>query len=311
MKKLIYICLFMSSFMWSQTQKSEETEVNIPSEKVTVKGTLLTPIKVSKPKLVIIIPGSGPTDRNGNQGQIKTNATKFLAEALAKKGIASYRYDKSAIELSKKKDFKEEDVLFSDFITDAKSVVNYFKKDKRFSKIIISGHSQGSLVGMPEANNVDAYISLEGAGRPIDAVLIEQIDKQAPFLTAQTKIVLDSLSQGHIVKNVPLALVSLFRNSVQPFMISWLRYNPQKEIKKIRVPILVVNGTKDIQVSVKDAELLHNANPKSDLLIIENMNHIFKEIKGDITENRQSYTNPKLPIIPSLLDGIVKFINKI
>ena len=311
MKKLIYICLFMSSFMWSQTQKSEETEVNIPSEKVTVKGTLLTPIKVTKPKLVIIIPGSGPTDRNGNQGQIKTNATKFLAEALAKKGIASYRYDKSAIELSKKKDFKEEDVLFSDFITDAKAVVNYFKKDKRFSKIIISGHSQGSLVGMPEANNVDAYISLEGAGRPIDAVLIEQIDKQAPFLTAQTKIVLDSLRQGHIVKNVPLALVSLFRNSVQPFMISWLRYNPQKEIKKIRVPILVVNGTKDIQVSVKDAELLHNANPKSDLLIIENMNHIFKEIKGDITENRQSYTNPKLPIIPSLLDGIVKFINKI
>jgi len=311
MKKLLYLVLFATSILNAQSKDITAKELSIPSAKITVNGTLLTPDKVKNPKLVILIPGSGPTDRNGNQGQIQTNATKFLAQALADNAIASYRYDKSALALAKKKDFKEEDVTFSDFITDAKAVISYFKKDNRFSKIIVAGHSQGSLVGMVVANNADAFISLDGAGRPIDAILIEQISKQAPFLEKDTQMVLDSLKQGYLVKNVPPMLVSLFRPSVQPFMINWMRYNPQAEIKKVRVPILIINGTKDIQVPVKDADLLYNANRKSQLVIIDNMNHIFKEIKGDLTENMQSYTNPKLPIMNSLVKTVVAFINKI
>ena len=311
MKKILYIVLLATGVISAQIGDVTVKELNIPSVKITVNGTLIMPNKVIKPKLVIIIPGSGPTDRNGNQGQLQTNATKYLAEALGTKGIASYRYDKSAIALSKQKDFKEENVTFDAFITDAKAVVSYFKKDDRFSKIVVAGHSQGSLVGMEVANFADAYISLDGAGRPIDQILIEQISTQAPFLEKDTKTILDSLKQGHLVKNVPSVLVSLFRPSVQPFMINWMRYNPQKEIKKIKVPILIINGTKDIQVPVKDADLLYNANPKSQLAIIDNMNHIFKEIKGDVTENRQSYTNPKLPVMSSLVKTIVDFINKI
>jgi len=311
MKKILYLLLLTAGVVSAQSLDLTAKELSIPSVKVTVNGTLLTPDKVKKSKLVILIPGSGPTDRNGNQGQIQTNATKFLAQALAENAIASYRYDKSALALVKQKDFKEEDVTFSNFMTDAKAVISYFKKDNRFSKIIVAGHSQGSLVGMVVANNADAFISLDGAGRPIDAILIEQISKQAPFLEKDTQMVLDSLKQGHLVKNVPAMLVSLFRPSVQPFMINWMRYNPQVEIKKVTVPILIINGTKDIQVPVKDADLLHQANSKSDLIIIDNMNHIFKEIKGDITENRQSYTNPKLPIMSGLVKAVVTFINKI
>jgi len=311
MKKILFICLFISSFLWSQTKDVTTTDVAIPSTKITVNGTLLVPNKVIKPKLVIIIPGSGPTDRNGNQGQLQTNATKYLAEALADKNIASYRYDKSVIALVKQKDFKEENVTFSDFIDDANAVVSYFKKDDRFSKIIVAGHSQGSLVAMLVANQTDGYISLDGAGRPIDAVLIEQIDKQAPFLSEQTKTVLDSLRQDLQVKNVPQMLMSIFRPSVQPFIRDWMHYNPQTEIKKVSVPILLINGSKDVQVPVTDAELLHNSNPKSELIIIDNMNHIFKEIKGDLTENMQSYTNLKLPIMSNLVKAVVGFINKI
>jgi len=311
MKNIIYLCLFVSGFLWSQTKDIRATEVDVPSVKLTVNGTLLLPDKVKSPKLVIFIQGSGPTDRNGNQGQIQTNATKYLAEALSEYGIASYRYDKSAIALSKKKNFKEEDVTFNDFIDEAKAVVKYFKKDDRFSKIIVAGHSQGSLVAMLVANETDAYISLDGAGRPIDEVILEQITNQAPFLEKDTKTVLDSLKQGKIVKNVPPMLLSVFRPSVQPFMINWMQYNPQTEIKNVRVPILLINGSKDIQVPVSDAQLLHKANPKSTLKIIDNMNHIFKEIKGDVTENRQSYTNPKLPIMSSLIKEMLDFINRI
>jgi len=311
MKNLIYILLLTSGMLMGQSHNFTASEVDIPSAKVKVKGTLLTPNKVAKPKLVIIIPGSGPTDRNGNQGLIQTNATKYLAEALSDKNIATYRYDKSALTLVKQKNFKEENVKFDDFVCEAKSVVNYFKAKKQFSKIIVAGHSQGSLVAMLVANLAEAYISLEGAGRPIDAILLEQISKQAPFLEKDTQMVLDSLKQGHLVKNVPSMLVSLFRPSVQPFLISWMKYNPQIEIKKIKVPALLINGSKDIQVPVLDAQQLHVANPKSELVLIKNMNHIFKEIKGDITENRQSYTNPKLPVMPGLVKAVVDFINKI
>jgi uncharacterized protein len=311
MKNIFYLCLFVSGVLWSQTKDITATEVNIPSVKLTVNGTLLFPNKVKNPKLVIFIQGSGPTDRNGNQGQIQTNATKYLAEALSEYGIASYRYDKSAIALSKKKNFKEEEVTFNDFIDDAKAVVKYFKKDDRFSKIIVAGHSQGSLVAMLVANQTDAYISLDGAGRPIDEVILEQIANQAPFLEKDTKTVLDSLKQGKIVKNVPPMLLSVFRPSAQPFMINWMQYNPQNEIKNVQVPILLINGSKDIQVPISDAELLHKANPKSTLKIIDNMNHIFKEIKGGIAENRQSYTNPKLKIMSSLVKEMRDFINRI
>jgi len=311
MKKLIYILFFTANIVVGQTQKFIASQVDIPSVKVTINGTLLTPNHIKKPKLVIIIPGSGPTDRNGNQGLIQTNATKYLAESLSDKNIATYRYDKSALALAKQKGFKEESVKFDDFIEDAKAVVTFFKAKKQFSKIIVAGHSQGSLVAMLVANQADGYISLDGAGRPIDEILIEQISKQAPFLEAQTKTVLDSLKQDLLVKNVPQMLMSVFRPSVQPFIMNWMHYNPQKEIKKVKIPILLINGTKDIQVPVNDAELLHKANPKSELKIIDNMNHVFKEIKGDVTENRQSYTNPKLPVMQSLVAALVTFINKI
>lgn len=313
MKKLVFISLFIfiSYVSVAQTANFTETEVDIPSVKVTVNGTLLMPIDVKKPKLVIFIPGSGPTDRNGNQGLLQTNATKFLAEALSDNKIATYRFDKNVIALVKLKDFKEEDVAFDDYIEETNQIIAYFKKDKKFSKIIIAGHSEGSLVGILVANQTNGFISLDGAGRPIDEILYEQINNQAPFLAAPTKIVLDSLKQGLLVKNVSPMLLSIFRPSVQPYLINWMRYNPQTEIKKLNLPILLINGTKDIQVPVTDAELLHQSNPISTLKIIENMNHIFKEIKGDIQENRQSYTNPNLPIMPNLVKIIVEFVNKI
>jgi len=167
------------------------------------------------------------------------------------------------------------------------------------------------LVAILVANQSDGFISLEGAGRPIAEILYEQINNQAPFLAAPTQVVLDSLKQGQLVKNIPPLLLSVFRPSVQPFLINWMRYNPQSEIKKLSVPILLINGSKDIQVPVTDAELLHQANIKSTFIRIENMNHIFKEIKGDLQENQLSYTKPELPVMPILVETIIEFINKI
>jgi fermentation-respiration switch protein FrsA (DUF1100 family) len=106
-------------------------------------------------------------------------------------------------------------------------------------------------------------------------------------------------------------LASLFRASIQPYMISWIRYNPQVEIAKLKIPILIVNGTKDLQVAVPEAELLKKANPEAELVLIEKMNHIFKEINGDDTENMKSYTNPDLPLATKLVATIIPFVKSL
>ncbi|RZJ29721.1 MAG: alpha/beta hydrolase, partial [Flavobacterium sp.] len=107
------------------------------------------------------------------------------------------------------------------------------------------------------------------------------------------------------------AMASLFRESVQPLWISWMKYDPAQEIQKLKMPILIVNGTQDVQVSVSDAELLKKAKPAATLVIIPDMNHVFKEIKGDRAENMTSYSNPDLPIAKGLADAVNQFIKTI
>jgi hypothetical protein len=313
-KFLVILAFFISQISFSQEITYKELELDIPTQTETIYGTLLTPNSINKPPLVIIIPGSGPTDRNGNNVMMKNNGVKYLAEALSNQKIATYRFDKSVLKFTKKDSLKIKALTFKTFINEAKSIIEYFKNTKNYSKIIIAGHSQGSLVGMVASENnknVNAFISLEGAGRPIDEILIEQINKQAPFLKEETSRVLTELKKGKLVTDYNPMLASLFNKTVQPFLISWIQYNPQNEIKKLEIPILIIQGTKDIQVKIKDAELLHKGNPKSKLELIENMNHIFKEINGAINENMKSYSNPNLPVMPELISEITSFINEI
>ena len=192
------------------------------------------------------------------------------------------------------------------------AVVTFFKTQKKYNHIIIAGHSEGSLIGIIAADkNADAFISLAGAGRTIDLIIEDQIAKQAPSLKAETHDYLALLKKGQTFELKNQMLASLFRESVQPYMISWIKYNPQEEIKKLTIPVLIVNGTKDIQVEVSEAELLKQAKPEAKLSIIENMNHIFKEIKGDKTENMASYTNPDLPVSKALIDTMTQFITSL
>jgi esterase/lipase len=310
MKKTFLIILLSSiTSIFSQEKKVPTQEIEVNS---LIKGTLFSPERVTKhTKLVILIAGSGPTNRNGNQMGTQNNSLKFLAEGLTQNGIAVFSYDKRIFAQMIAKTLDEKTLSFEDFIKDAKDVVSYFKSQKKYAKIIIAGHSEGSLIGMVAANGtVDGFISLAGAGRPIDEVLSEQIAKNSPSMKEATDKNLALLKEGKTFENKNQLLASLFRENVQPYLISWIKYNPQNEIKKLLVPILIINGTRDSQVPPSDAELLHEANPKSELKIIENMNHLFKEVTTD-DENTKSYTNPKLPVIPELIDKMTTFIKSI
>ena len=312
MKKLFYVLLLIASTTAFSQNTSGFTTENIAVNSL-LNGTLYAPIRQNNTtNLVILIAGSGPTNRDGNQIGLTNNSLKFLAESLVKNGIAVYSYDKRIFAQMAAGKLDEASLSFDNFIDDAKAVVLYFKNQKKYHSITIAGHSEGALIGMVAANgNADAYISIAGAGRPIDEVLLEQIGKQAPFLKEEVEKNLATLKSGNTFELKNQMLASLFRASVQPYMISWIKYHPQNEIKKLQIPSLLINGDKDIQVSVQDAQLLQQAKPDAQLQIIPNMNHIFKAIKGDDTENKASYTNPELPICPELTSIITTFIRSL
>lgn len=314
--KKIFIVLFaiFLNFATAQnksliTYKESDLTLKINSEEIF--GTLTAPDLSQKYPVALLISGSGPTDRNGNNVIMKNNSLKMLAESLAKNGIASLRFDKRGIGASKASAKSEENLRFENYIDDVKSWVDLLKKDNRFSKIIIIGHSEGSLIGMIASGKADKFISIAGAGESADKLIKTQIasksNKQVEDLTFP---IIDSLKNGNTVKKVDPILNSLFRASIQPYLISWFKYNPQAEIKKLNIPVLIVQGNNDLQVTVKDAESLAQSNKKAELLIVDKMNHIMKIVDGDVQANMASYNNETLPISEVMTNKIVSFIQK-
>jgi len=319
MKKIILsfsIIAFTLLAMAQSNIKSEfiSSEIVLKTASGDIFGTLTIPKNLEPSPIVLFIAGSGPTDRDCNSALgLKTNAFKMMAEEFAQNGISSVRYDKRGIAVSKLAVKSESELRFDDYIKDVVNWVALLKADPRFSRIIILGHSEGSLIGMIAAGqtNVAGYISISGAGRAIDEVLKEQLVSKLPAqLMEESNHILDTLKMGKTVSEVNPYLISLYRPSVQPYMISWLKYDPAKEIKKLNIPTLIIQGTTDLQVSEQDAKLLAAAKPDAKLLIIENMNHILKEVGSDTQKNIASYNIPELPLKAGLVDEIVKFINK-
>lgn len=319
MKSLIQVAallLCMGAVNITKAQSDEDkayrsSEVAIFNGRDTLRGTLLLPNAIEKPAVVLIIAGSGPTDRNGNQFGMANNSLKFLAEELATNGIASLRYDKRGVGFSRSNQ-PESELIFDDFIDDAAIWLTMLKESGNYSKIYVAGHSEGSLIAMVAAQNVsvDGYISIAGSGKRIDKILLEQLGQIPEPMLNDAKIIIDSLVAGYQVKRINPMLLSLFRPSVQPYLISWMRIDPAVEIGKLSIPILIAQGTTDIQVSTENAELLTKANPLAQLLVVEGMNHVLKVVEMEREKNMAAYTNPNLPVAEELVSAIVDFVVK-
>ncbi len=289
-----------------------ETEVTLETKTGKIFGTLCTPKKFNKIAIALIIAGSGPTDRDCNSGLgYKTDAYKILAHKLAANNIATLRYDKRGIAASKAAMTSEADMRFDNYIEDAKEWVEKLKADKRFSDVVIIGHSEGSLIGMNAAvKDVSKFISLAGAGQRADKVLKIQLASLPPNLKDSAFAILDSLVQAKQVIHYPKPLFSLFRPSGQPYLISWFKHDPQADIKKLTIPVLIVQGTTDIQVDTTDAEELYEAYPKAKLDIIKGMNHILRDVSKDREANIKTYSDPALPLDEKLVKDIADFIHE-
>ncbi|MCW8980193.1 MAG: alpha/beta hydrolase, partial [Altibacter sp.] len=120
----------------------------------------------------------------------------------------------------------------------------------------------------------------------------------------------DDLRVNGVATNYSPLLASIFRPAIQPFIFDWMQYDPQEEIAKLDIPVLIVNGDKDIQVQVSEAEKLHAAKPDAQLVILPKMNHIFKKIEGDDLENQKSYNEFNRPVMPELIEIVSNFVKQ-
>lgn len=306
----LYLALFFCVMMFSQEHIISE-EILIVNDSIKLPGTLTYNKDLKSQPLAIYIHGSGNVDRNGNQAGVNINANyiKQLADSLNARGIAFYRYDKrSSIKENLK--FMMTDLSFDGFVDDAEHAVNKFKEDKRFSSISLIGHSQGSLVAMLAAQkDVDKYISLAGISEDMGSFIINSYQLYSDEMGKMAKEQVDELKETGTIENVNPALAHLFSKPNQPFFITWMAYNPSEEIKKLDIPILIINGTKDLQVKIEEAKKLHNAKPDSELVIIKNMNHVLKNIEKD-EDNMKSYYSPDFPLSEELINTLEAFIKK-
>jgi alpha-beta hydrolase superfamily lysophospholipase len=276
-------------------------------------GSLLLPKSDSPVPVVLIISGSGPTDRDGNNPDGGRNdSLKRLAWVLAKHNVASVRFDKRGVAASLAATPDERNLSVDAYVADAVAWSRQLKADPRFGPLILLGHSEGALIAAlaaPQAGAA-AVISLSGSARPIDQVLRQQLARQLPpALMQRSNELLDSLKAGHPDDNVPAPLQVIFRPSVQPYLISLFREDPAAAFARLKMPALIVQGSNDMQVQVDDARQLNLAKPDASLALIDGMNHVLRIVPNDVKRQLASYKDPNLPLAAELGTRILEFID--
>ena len=307
---LVYLLLLFSSFLFAQKSIVSE-EILIKNDSILLPGTLSFNRELEKQPLIIFVSGSGNPDRNGNQPQFGVNGNyiKQLSDAMTDKNVAFFRFDKRNVTKENIPQILKH-YVFSDLVDDVTAIIEHFKNDPRFDSITLVGHSQGSLVAMMAANNyIDKYVSLAGIGEPVGGTIIRQYSAQNESLGKNVEEHIKELSETGTIKEVNPNLALLFNPQNYSFLAEYLVLNPQEEIKKLKIPVLIINGDKDIQVKEQDANNLLLAKPDAKMVIIENMNHVLKNIEKD-EDNLASYSSPDFPLSQELVLLLEDFIKQ-
>ncbi len=311
MKTLLHILIYVISVTClAQEVKIATEDINLANGKIKLPGTLTYAEGQKTSPLVIWIHGSGNPDRNGNQAgaNVKANYIKMVGDELNKAGIAFYRYDKRTATMENLAHSKG--LTLDGIVDDAKVAIDHFKADKRFSQIILIGHSQGSLVSMLALDDsISKFVSLAGMGETLETSLVRQISAQSEALGQATQAHIDELNKTGTIKEVNPMLISIFAPANHPFLKSWLAYDPVEEMKKVNIPVLIVNGDADSQITVANAKALAAANTNATIKIIPKMNHVLKAV-NNAQENMQSYYSADFKLADTLIDTLVAFINK-
>lgn len=309
------LCFVVASF-------AAEEEVQIEAAWGNIAATLATP-EGGSDTAVLIIAGSGPTDRNGNSGlNLNTFAYKMLSDGLTAEGLAVMRYDKRAIGLSHYPVEEVPNVVLDDFVDDAVLCVEYLRA-RGYSRVILAGHSEGGEIALLVATErgvaVDGIVLLSAAGFPMDEILRWQLSEQLMpshigLMVAANNLIV-KLKRGERIaeEDIPKELLALFHPHVQPFITSSMQHDPREVAARCTQPMLIISGGRDIQVTTANGEALHAAQPRAEHVVFQNMSHVLKDAtSADRMEQLVSvYTNSQLPLTEGLTTTIAQFINNI
>ncbi len=292
---------------YTEVQKQIEVKGGI------LKGTLMVPDSVTTYPLVIIQAGSGPTDKNGNNPfGVRADSYLMLAKDFAAHNIATLLIDKRGVASSAPAGTDEAGMLFTDYADDLVAWTKMMKKDKNIKHVFLAGHSEGSLVAMIAGSRtkVKGVISIAGAGRHIDQVISWQLQQQMPAMVPVFDSLANRLLQHQSIQTVPPALYSLLRPSIQNYMASWMQFNPCFQIKKLKCPVMIVQGSTDLQVEVSESTILHECAPGATYVLIDGMNHVLKTAPLNRKDNMATYRDPSLPLAPGFSAAMISFIKK-
>jgi pimeloyl-ACP methyl ester carboxylesterase len=292
-----------------------ESPIEAPGPSGPLKGTLLAPGGARGP-VILIIPGSGPTDRDGNSpAGILAASYRLLAEGLAAHGVTSVRIDKRGMFGSSAATADANNVTIPDYVSDVQAWTRVIRERTKASCVWLLGHSEGGLVAMAAAKNPDicGLLLVATPGRPMGETIREQLKANpanAPLLS-QALPAIDALEAGKRVDTATMqpALLRLFRPEVQGFLISAFAYDPSKLLAGYGKPVLILQGQRDLQVREADAQALKLADAKATLVLLPDVNHVLKSVASDdVRTNFATYGNSSLPLAPGVVQSISDFL---
>jgi pimeloyl-ACP methyl ester carboxylesterase len=294
---------------------SPEQILEAPGPIGPLKGVLL-PSTTKAIATVLIIPGSGPTDHDGNSPVgIKSSTYRLLAEGLAAQRVTTLRLDKRGMFLSAKAVADVNATRISDYAADVKAWVEVLRKQTGAPCVWVLGHSEGGLVAMVSKDQpgVCGLVLVSTAGRPLAQVLREQLKANPGSAAILPKALpaIDALEHGrHVdIKDPDPTLQGLFRPAIQDYVISLFSYDPHKLLAGYAKPVLIVQGQRDLQVSEQDARLLAQADPKAKLVLLPDANHVLKSVATpDLQANVATYGNPDLPLASGVVKSVAEFV---
>lgn len=310
--------LFCAASLPAAAGGAKEWQVEAQVENGPLSGTLLMPADGAPRAAIVIVPGSGPTDRDGNNPLgITASYLKMLAEALAADGIASIRIDKRGMFASAGTFPDPNAVTIADYAGDALAWVEVAREKTGAGCAWLVGHSEGGLVALAAAQGAGpplcGLVLVAAPGRPMGVILREQLranPANAPFL-GEALAAIEALERGDRVDVSGLhpAMQAMFAPPVQDFLADAFAHDPAALVARVEIPVLVVQGDADLQVSVGDADALARAQPEARRTIIPGMNHVLKRAPaGDIAANLATYGDPALPLAPGLAEAIADFV---
>lgn len=313
MRWLSLILILWATQAWAERLSIVQQPYDLETADGVLHGSLLMSDQPVKSPVALLIPGSGPTDRNGNNPAGRNAYLQRLANALAEKGIASVRYDKRGVGQSAAVMLREQDLKVSDYVADIIDWTRLLQQDPRFSQIVLIGHSEGALMASLAApyTQATALILLAGSGRPIDDVLRQQMrERLSQAQYRQADEILSNLKQQRRHDDIPEAFSNIFRPSIQPYLITLFHHDPQQALAQVRLPCLIVHGSHDIQVSAQDAMLLAQAQPRCEQITIDGMNHFLRIVPQRSLSQLASYDDPNRPLAMQLTETLTDFIRQ-